>query len=79
MVESLLKNREVCTLVHIRYHSFFVDKKSFNDLLRSVDPAQSVDTMCKLGSVVGPVIQANERLTFEDDLRSGGLLCFTTQ
>ena len=30
----------------------------------------------KLGSVVGPVIQANGRLTFEDDLRSGGLLCF---
>ena len=27
----------------------------------------------------GPVIQANGRLTFEDDLRSGGLLCFTTQ
>ena len=23
-----------------------------------------------------PVIQANGRLTFEDDLRSGGLLCF---
>ena len=33
----------------------------------------------KLGSVVGPVIQANGRLKFEDDLRSGGLLCFTTQ
>ena len=33
----------------------------------------------KLGSVVGPVIQANGRLTFEDDLRSGGLLYFTTQ
>jgi hypothetical protein len=32
-----------------------------------------------LGSVAGPVIQANGRLTFEDDLRSGGLLCFTTQ
>ena len=30
----------------------------------------------KLGSVAGPVIQANGRLTFEDDLRSGGLLCF---
>ena len=30
----------------------------------------------QLGSVVGPVIQANGRLTFEDDLRSGGLLCF---
>ena len=24
----------------------------------------------------GPVIQANGRLTFEDDLRLGGLLCF---
>ena len=33
----------------------------------------------KLGSVTGPVIQANGRLTFEDDLRSGGLLCFTTK
>ena len=33
----------------------------------------------KLGSVAGPVIQANGRLKFEDDLRSGGLLCFTTQ
>ena len=32
----------------------------------------------KLGSVAGPVIQANGRLTFEDDLRSGGLLYFTT-
>ena len=31
------------------------------------------------GSVAGPVIKANGRLTFEDDLRSGGLLCFTTQ
>ena len=30
----------------------------------------------KLGSVAGPVIQANGRLTCEDDLRSGGLLCF---
>ena len=28
----------------------------------------------KLGSVAGPVIKANGRLTFEDDLRSGGLL-----
>ena len=29
-----------------------------------------------LGSVAGLVIQANGRLAFEDDLRSGGLLCF---
>ena len=35
--------------------------------------------MPELGSDVGPVIQANGRLTIEDDLRSGGLLCFTTQ
>ena len=33
----------------------------------------------KLGSVAGPVIQANGKLTFEDDLRSGGLLYFTSQ
>ena len=33
----------------------------------------------KLESVPGPVIQVNGRLTFEDDLRSGGLLYFTTQ
>ena len=31
-----------------------------------------------LGSDVGPEIQANGRLTFEDDLRSGGLLYFPT-
>ena len=30
----------------------------------------------QLGSVAGPVIQANGRLSFEDDLRSA-LLCFT--
>ena len=28
--------------------------------------------------VRGPVIQANGRLIFEDDLRSGGLLCFNS-
>ena len=33
----------------------------------------------KLGSVAGPVIQANGRLMFENDLRSGGLLYFTAQ
>ena len=31
----------------------------------------------KLGSVAGPVIQTNGRMTFEDDLRSEGLLYFT--
>ena len=33
----------------------------------------------KLGSDAGPVIQTNGRLTFEDDLISGGLLYFITQ
>ena len=33
----------------------------------------------ELGSAAGPVIQANGRQTFGDGLRSGGLLCFTTQ
>ena len=31
----------------------------------------------KLGSVAGPVIKANGRLTFDDGLRSGGLLHLT--
>ena len=31
----------------------------------------------KLGSVAGPVIQANGRLSFEDDLRSGCLQTMT--
>ena len=32
------------------------------------------DNSWELGSAAGPVIQANRRLSFEDDLRSGGLL-----
>ena len=32
----------------------------------------------KLWPVAGPVIQANGRMTFEYDLKSGGLLYFTT-
>ena len=42
-------------------------------------PSSGFTRAAKLGSVAGPVIQANGRLTFEDDLRSGGLLYFTTQ
>ena len=33
----------------------------------------------KLGSVAGPVIQANGRLSFEDDLRCGCLLYCVSQ
>ena len=33
----------------------------------------------KLGSVVGPVIQANGRMNFENDLRFGGLLYCVSQ
>ena len=32
-----------------------------------------------MGSVAGPVIQANGRLSFEDGLRSGGLLYCVSQ
>ena len=35
-----------------------------------------ITKLIEQGSVAGPVIQANGRLTFEDDLMSGGLLCF---
>ena len=38
-----------------------------------------IEFITKLGSIADPVIQAKGRLTFENDLRSGGLLCFTTQ
>ena len=33
-----------------------------------------LSAFCKLGTVAGHVIQENGRLSFEDDLRSGGLL-----
>ena len=48
----------------------------------NLQTGQSISYKCvnqfllKLGSVAGPVIQANGRLAFEDDLRSGGRLCF---
>ena len=37
------------------------------------------EILLKLGSVACPVIQENVRLSFEDDLRSGGLLCCVSQ
>ena len=43
---------------------------------RKADRLNFYTHLGKLGSVAGTVIQANGRLTFEDDLRSGGLLCF---
>ena len=54
---------------------------NFNKYLRYVSwlSCCSVLPTANLESVMGPVIQANGRLTFEDDLRSGGLLYFTTQ
>ena len=36
--------------------------------------SQYNSTLLKLGSVAGPVIQANGRLEFEDGLRTGVLL-----
>jgi hypothetical protein len=43
------------------------------DLLE-VNKAYGHKGLPKLGSVAGPVIQVNGSLSFEDDLRSGGLL-----
>ena len=39
----------------------------------------SITNLNELGSVSGPVIQANGRLSFEDDLRSVGLLYRVSQ
>ena len=40
---------------------------------------RSIIICIKLGSVAGPVIQANGRLSFEDDVRSGSLLYCVSQ
>ena len=45
-------------------------RKNAGRLLRLID-------FIYLGSAAGPVIQENGRLTFEADLRSGGLLYYT--
>ena len=54
------------------YYGLNTKKSPLKDLVLMID------LLTMLGSVASPVIQANGRLTFEDDLRSGGLLCFTT-
>ena len=40
---------------------------------------RKIDTLYQLGSVAGPVIEANARLEFEDGLRTGVLLHFVTR
>ena len=65
-------------------HTCFLVKKCgrMNDSTMTFCLSKSescITLLSELGSVAGPVIQANGRLTFEDDLRSGGLLFFTTQ
>ena len=64
-----------------KLHWFF--SSTFINIFRFIVWAPSIPHFKVLGSirnlqagVAGPVIQANGRLTFEDDLRSGGLLCF---
>ena len=57
-------------------HSTYIGKVS-SLLLLCRGP--SIKEVGELGSVAGPVIQANGRLTFEDDLRSGGLLCLHSE
>ena len=64
----------VCNICNYRFSEnyqlrAYENKKSF----KSVHENTNLFSWVRLR---GPVIQANGRLTFEDDLRSGGLLCF---
>ena len=54
--------------------SSYVCQPGMSDIAK----AEQINRCKKLGYIAGTVIQANGRLTFEDDLRSRGLLCFTT-
>ena len=67
----------LCTIwqTFVSYIYKFIKDK----FLLSKNKVERYEMKKKLGFVASPVIQANGRLTFEDDLRSGGLLYFTTQ
>ena len=71
------------TLDSILYYSLRLGIKSgvqVWSLLRKIE-LKKMPTLkiISWGLLLGPVMQANERLKFEDDLRSEGLLYFTTQ
>ena len=81
-----------CTLMHFGHiHPVYYLKWTFGIFLAIINFLKrfkftkltwifknvSIDVSSKLGSVAGPVIQTNGRLTFEDNLRSGGLLTYT--
>ena len=57
------------------------DRSGSQPIWYLIDPAtnQSCTWLIQLESDAGPVIQANGWLTFKGELRSGGLLFFTTQ
>ena len=55
--------------------SSYVCQPGMSDIAK----AEQINRCKKPGSIARAVIQANGRLTFEDDLRSGGLLSFSTQ
>ena len=52
------------------------NKKDNTTIRKTIRKTNGNTKKNKLGYVAGPVIQANGRLTFEDELRSEGLLCF---
>ena len=74
---SLLKYEFFCYIIERGILTFEIFPHLKN-LLTIVNWNICLDTFLRrqLGSVAGPVSQANGRLTFEDDLRSGGLLYF---
>ena len=55
-------------------YQFQKKKKNSPDKIMFGDNTERME----MASVADPVIQANWRPAFEDDLRSGGLLCVTT-
>ena len=77
-IRHLTKCPNWCRTWNICFHLIFSWKMlkpnfAFWDILMLLRCLNSQESWVRLR---GPVIQANGRLTFEDDLRSGGLLCF---
>ena len=79
VVTNLLRPSAQCVLIFFEVAFSFIFFTNSSRQKCNWKISKAYQNWIKLGSVAGPVIQANGRLTFEDDLRSGGLLYFTTQ
>ena len=79
VVTNLLRPSAQCVLIFFEVAFSFIFFTHSSRQKCNWKISKAYQNWIKMGSVAGPVIQANGRLTFEDDLRSGGLLYFTTQ